>query len=138
MSIHIDDDDDDQPSRSDDSLTFDAGDHAPEGPVDRSSARTDGRARYVEHVHCSRCGKRCSGVDPQLGLVVRAWVECPECIASDPNVAALIVAVRALDPAAADDEPYHHWDAAKWNVFNAAVRFVRENLRIVPRTGDDG
>lgn len=35
---------------------------------------------YVEHVHCNRCGKRCSGVDPELGLVVRAWVECPECL----------------------------------------------------------
>lgn len=35
---------------------------------------------YVEHVHCSRCGKRCSGVDPELGLVVRAWVECPDCL----------------------------------------------------------
>jgi hypothetical protein len=35
---------------------------------------------YVEHVHCSCCGKRCSGVDPELGLVVRAWVECPECL----------------------------------------------------------
>lgn len=36
--------------------------------------------RAVLNVHCSRCGKRCSGVDPELGLVVRAWVECPECI----------------------------------------------------------
>lgn len=34
----------------------------------------------VEHVHCSKCGKRCSGIDPELGLVVRAWVECPECL----------------------------------------------------------
>lgn len=45
----------------------------------------DGTARvlagkYVEHVHCSRCGKRVAGVDPELGLVVRAFVECPECI----------------------------------------------------------
>src|SRR6185503_77575 len=36
--------------------------------------------KKVEHVHCSNCGKRVSGVDPELGLVVRAWVECPECI----------------------------------------------------------
>lgn len=35
---------------------------------------------FVEHVHCSRCGKRCSGIDPELGLIVRAWVECPECL----------------------------------------------------------
>ena len=37
---------------------------------------------FVEHVHCSRCGKRVSGVDPELGLVVRAWVACPECLAA--------------------------------------------------------
>jgi hypothetical protein len=37
-------------------------------------------ATFVKYVHCSRCGKRCSGVDPELGLVVRAWVECPECL----------------------------------------------------------
>jgi hypothetical protein len=36
----------------------------------------------AEHVHCSRCGKRVSGVDPELGLVVRAWVQCPECLAA--------------------------------------------------------
>jgi hypothetical protein len=35
---------------------------------------------FVEHVHCMRCGKRVSGVDPELGLVVRAFVECPECL----------------------------------------------------------
>lgn len=39
----------------------------------------------------------------------------------------LIEAVRALDPAAADDQPYSAWDAAKWTVFNAAVRFVKES-----------
>jgi hypothetical protein len=32
------------------------------------------------HVHCSTCGRRCSGFDPALGLVVRAFVQCPECI----------------------------------------------------------
>jgi len=35
---------------------------------------------FMEHVHCLACGKRVSGVDPQMGLVVRAWVECPECL----------------------------------------------------------
>jgi len=35
---------------------------------------------YREHVSCLACGKRVSGVDPELGLVVRAWVECPECL----------------------------------------------------------
>lgn len=34
----------------------------------------------AEHVHCSRCGKRVSGTDAELGLIVRAWVECPECL----------------------------------------------------------
>jgi hypothetical protein len=42
------------------------------------------------------------------------------------NVDALVAAVRALDPAAADSKPYDDWDAAKWAVFNAAVRFVKE------------
>jgi len=56
---------------------------------------------------------------------------------TDPNLAALIVAVRALDPAAADDEPYDAWDRAKWDVFNAAVRFVRETVRSTP-VGDAG
>ena len=53
-------------------------------------------------------------------------VSPPSARTNDPNLTALIVAVRALDPAAADDAPYHHWDAARWAVFNAAVRFVRE------------
>lgn len=33
-----------------------------------------------DHVHCSECGKRVSGHDPELGLVVRAYVQCPECV----------------------------------------------------------
>jgi hypothetical protein len=37
--------------------------------------------KKLEGVHCSECGKRVSGVDPELGLVVRAWVSCPECLA---------------------------------------------------------
>lgn len=41
-------------------------------------------------------------------------------------VAHLVEVVRALDAAACDDEPYHKWDEAKWAVFNAAVRFVKE------------
>jgi hypothetical protein len=36
--------------------------------------------KFQEHVHCMGCGKRVSGFDPELGLVVRAYVECPECI----------------------------------------------------------
>src|SRR5262245_38510693 len=38
-------------------------------------------ATYVTDVKCSDCGKRVSGVDPELGLVVRAYVSCPECLA---------------------------------------------------------
>lgn len=32
-------------------------------------------------VHCSKCGKRVSNEVPE-DLVVRAWIECPECIES--------------------------------------------------------
>lgn len=39
---------------------------------------------------------------------------------------ALLDAVRALDPAAADDRPYGEWYAARWRVFNAAVQFANE------------
>lgn len=46
--------------------------------------------------------------------------------AEDPWREQLHAAVHALDPAAADDQPYGHWDAAKWAVFNAAVRFVKD------------
>lgn len=35
-------------------------------------------------------------------------------------------AVAALDVAAGDDQPYAAWDTAKWRVFNAAVRLVKE------------
>jgi hypothetical protein len=57
--------------------------------------------RYAEHVRCSRCGTRCSGVDPERGLVVRAWVECPECLqAEGPSVLqAVLDAIKGtLDP----------------------------------------
>lgn len=36
-------------------------------------------------VQCSRCGKYVSSPVP-LGVVVRAWVECPECIEKQPAV----------------------------------------------------
>lgn len=42
----------------------------------------------VEHVACSRCGKRVSNqvvVPGEDGLVVRAYVECPECIATQAS-----------------------------------------------------
>ena len=32
-----------------------------------------------EYIRCSRCFKRVSSPIP-TGIVVRAWVECPECI----------------------------------------------------------
>lgn len=52
---------------------------------DYQQPATGGPARAVESaksdtVHCSNCGKRVSGNDSEMGLVVRAWVECPECV----------------------------------------------------------
>lgn len=38
----------------------------------------------------------------------------------------LVTAVEGLDPAVSDHQPYQAWDAAKWRVFNAAVRFIKE------------
>jgi hypothetical protein len=39
------------------------------------------------YLHCNRCGKRVStGFVPQptdtpdKGIIIRAWIECPECI----------------------------------------------------------
>lgn len=34
------------------------------------------------HVHCSRCGAAVSNPLP-VEVIVRAWVECPECVAAD-------------------------------------------------------
>lgn len=42
-----------------------------------------------DHVSCSRCGKRVSNVVPVADLIVRAWVECPECVAADPKADAV-------------------------------------------------
>jgi DNA-directed RNA polymerase subunit RPC12/RpoP len=39
------------------------------------------RPEIIESVHCATCGKKVSGHDPDLGLVVRAYVQCPECCA---------------------------------------------------------
>lgn len=39
------------------------------------------------HVRCSRCGARCSN-DVPVELVVRAFVECPECVRARPATAA--------------------------------------------------
>jgi hypothetical protein len=51
---------------------------------------------YAEHVRRSRCGTRCSGVDPELGLVVRAWVECPECLAQPDGSSVLQAVLEAI------------------------------------------
>lgn len=40
------------------------------------------------HVRCSRCGRPCSNTVKAAtkdGIVVRAWVECPECIEAQPD-----------------------------------------------------
>jgi DNA-directed RNA polymerase subunit RPC12/RpoP len=42
---------------------------------------------FVTVVRCFTCGKQVSGVDPELGLVVRAVVECPECLARPQCIA---------------------------------------------------
>ena len=54
---------------------------------------------------------------------------------SDDALLALRDAVQALDPAAADGQPYDAWDAAKWKVFNAAVRLIREHPQPDPQGG---
>jgi len=42
----------------------------------------------IQRLHCNRCGKSVSTwfipmptETPDKGLIVRAWIECPECIA---------------------------------------------------------
>ena len=55
---------------------------------------------YVEHVHCHHCGKRVSGVDPEMGLVVRAHVECPECLEA-----------KVPDPLKWHAEGFRRWSA---------------------------
>lgn len=60
---------------------------------------------YLTHVHCSRCGKSVSGHDPEMGLVVRAWVECPEC----------------LDAEAEIQNPDFVRRLAEWHAFTAAI-----------------
>ncbi len=40
--------------------------------------------RLVDYVACSKCGKRVSNLVGKE-LVVRAWVECPECLAEAPK-----------------------------------------------------
>ena len=47
-----------------------------------------GYFKWLDCVRCSSCGKRVSnyvcGHDDE-GLVVRAWVECPECVVNSPH-----------------------------------------------------
>ena len=35
-------------------------------------------------IRCNRCGKIVSTEVPD-GTVIRAWIECPECIEKEPN-----------------------------------------------------
>lgn len=66
-------------------------------PNDRDSVAQDVRLKaeqtFGQYVRCSRCGKRVSQYvnvegDPSFApaktkaLIIRAWVECPECIQS--------------------------------------------------------
>lgn len=75
-------------------------------------------AVYVEHAHCNRCGKRVSGFDPELGLVVRAWVECPECLEQTTPDSFAEWLTRQITAAKAQYEAtttkgrkQRHWDA---------------------------
>lgn len=38
----------------------------------------------IDYVTCSKCGKQCSNKTGQE-LIVRAWVECPECIEKEKS-----------------------------------------------------
>jgi hypothetical protein len=100
---------------------------------------------FVEHVHCSRCGTRCSGVDPELGLVVRAWVECPECLAVQTEAATGATAGRlfseldrvAVDPARAAifvAEFFVWWEQAGRNYYGRGNRYGNdEGLQLFAR-----
>ena len=37
------------------------------------------------YVACSRCGKQCSNETSQE-MIVRAWIECPECIEKEKSI----------------------------------------------------
>lgn len=39
----------------------------------------------MERIHCNQCGKSVSSEVPS-DTIVRAWVECPECIAKSPDL----------------------------------------------------
>lgn len=43
----------------------------------------------TERIHCARCGKAVSSPVPKP-TIVRAWVECPECIETTATVTALL------------------------------------------------
>ena len=87
---------------------------------------------YVEHVHCSRCGTRCSGVDPELGLVVRAWVECPECLERKGreqfDLAAALVALQ--------NKILDRRDLTSNGPARAAYTFVLDKLAVVLADAD--
>ena len=48
----------------------------------------------MAYVRCTVCGKKVSNEVKQDMLVVRAWVECPECGAVYQQLSAMIDAVR--------------------------------------------
>lgn len=57
---------------------------APDKPLPGLPAPRTGRG-VSDYVRCSRCGRRCSR-DVPGELVVRAWIECPECIEGDDTM----------------------------------------------------
>jgi hypothetical protein len=103
-------------------------------------------ATFVEHVHCLRCGKRCSGVDPELGLVVRAWVECPECLEKSEGNSAKSEGTSPrlfseLDRSSIDAhraaifvaEFFVWWEQAGRHYYGTAVSGADEGLQIFAR-----
>jgi hypothetical protein len=72
----------------------------------------------------------CNGQLTRMGAQPTSWWPTPaELLRHMELFRDLKAAVEGLDPAAADTAPYAEWDAAKWRVFNAAVRLVKETVQ---------
>lgn len=68
--------------------------------VDKKAVKTWGTWQEC-YVRCSKCGKRVSNIvlsSLPKGLVVRAFVECPECIERKPKEPPIVIK-KQLKPA---------------------------------------
>jgi hypothetical protein len=82
-----------------------------------------------EHVRCSRCGTRCSGHDPELGLVVRAYVQCVTCLESDEAGGACINCHDAFQP----NDTRHYYGTHDVGPFCAACdRAIKIHTKFLP------